>query len=80
MSFSAKTDLQRMVSGALKPHYKAKAVSKDQYTDINRNISRLLYNHVGDIDALDGDGREKLEKFAIEEVSKAVEALQSDTR
>lgn len=80
MSFSAKTDLQRMVSGALKPHYKAKAVSKDQYTDVNRNISRLLYNHVGDIDALDGNGREKLEKFAIEEVSKAVEALQSDTR
>jgi len=79
MSFSAKTDLQRIVSGALKPHYKAKAVSKDQYTDINRNISRLLYNHVGNIDALDGAGREKLEKFATEEVSKAIEALHKDT-
>lgn len=80
MSFSAKTDLQRIVSGALKPHYKEKAISKDQYTDINRNISRLLYNHVGNIDALDGAGREKLEKFAAEEVSKAVEALQEDVR
>ena len=79
MSFSAKTDLQKMVSGALKPHYKAKAVSKDQYTDINRNISRLLYNHVGNIDVLDGTGREQLEKFATEEVSKAVEALQQET-
>ena len=78
MSFSAKTDLQKIVSGALKPHYQAKAVSKDQYTDINRNISRLLYNSVGNIDALDGASREKLERFASEEVSKAVDALQSD--
>lgn len=75
MSFSAKTDLQKMVSAALTPHYKAKAVSKDQYTDINRNISRLLYNHVGDIDTLDDDARDGWERFATEEVSKAVEAL-----
>lgn len=80
MSFSAKTDLQKIVSGALKPHYKANAISKDQYTVINRNISRLLYNHVGNVDALDGAGRDKLETFASEEVSKAVDALEKDIR
>ncbi|KAI9877120.1 MAG: hypothetical protein M1830_004744 [Pleopsidium flavum] len=75
MPFSAKADLQKMVTAALKPHYKAKVVSKDQYTDINRNVSRLLYNQVGDIDTLDDDAKEGWEKFATEEVSKAVEAL-----
>ena len=77
MSLSAKSDVQKMVSAALKPHYRSQAVSKDQYTDINRNISRMLYEKVGDSGILDGEGREGWAKIATEEVAKAVQSLKS---
>lgn len=75
MSLSAKSDIQKMVSAALKPHYKSNAVSKDQFTDINRNISRMLYDRVGDTGNINGDARETWERLASDEVAKAVEAL-----
>lgn len=77
MSLSAKSDVQKMVSTALKPYYKNQEVSKDQYTDINRNISRMLYEKVGDAGILDNDARESWEKIASEEVAKAVQSLNS---
>ena len=72
MSLSAKLDVQKMVSAALKPHYKSNAVSKDQYTDINRNISRMLYDKVGDTGNINGDAKETWERLACDEVPKAV--------
>lgn len=77
MSLSAKLDVQKMVSAALKPHYKNNAVSKDQYTDINRNISRMLYDKVGDTGNINGDARETWERLASDEVAKAVESLKA---
>lgn len=77
MPLSAKLDVQKMVSAALKPHYKSNAVSKDQYTDINRNISRMLYDMVGDTGNINGDARETWERLASDEVAKAVESLKS---
>lgn len=77
MSLSAKSDVQKMVSAALKPYYKNQEVSKDQYTDINRNISRMLYEKVGDAGIVDAEAREGWEKIAIEEVAKAVQSLSS---
>ena len=79
MSLSAKEDVQKLVAAALKPHYKSNAVSKDQYTDINRNISRMLYDKVGDTGNLNGDARETWETFANHEVAKAVESLKVNT-
>lgn len=72
MSLSAKSAIQKMVSAALKPYYKSNAISKDQYTEINRNVSRMLYDKVGDAENTNGDAREVWERLADDEVSKAV--------
>ncbi|KAL9103166.1 MAG: hypothetical protein Q9163_001771 [Psora crenata] len=77
MPFSTKADLQRMVSAALKPHYQSNTVSKDQYTDINRSVSRMLYDRVGEAGYVDGDERETYERLANDEVTKAVQGLKA---
>ena len=68
-----------MVSKALKPHYDNSAVNKDQYTDINRSVSRMLYNKVGEDGNVNGEARESWERLANEEVAKAVQALKPIT-
>jgi hypothetical protein len=76
MSYSAKEEIQRMVKIALKPRYVDKTINKDQYTDINRDISRKMYDLVGDASALaDQNARERWQGMAAEEVRKAVAGL-----
>ena len=75
MSLSAKSDLQKLVGAALKPHYRNNIVNKDQFTDINRNVSRMLYDMVGDNGITSEEKREDWERIATEEVEKAVKAL-----
>jgi len=78
LSYSTKAELQRMVTAVLKPIYIKKDISKDDYTEINRDVSRLLYDRVGEAgaDALaKQDTREKWQRMANEEVDKAVKAL-----
>ena len=77
MSLSAKSDVQKLVSAALKPHYTDQTINKDQYTVINRDISRMLYDRIGDFEALDITDREKWEKVAGDEVGKAIGALRA---
>lgn len=77
MPLSTKTDLQKMVSTALTPHYQSNTVSKDQYTDINRNVSRFLYEKVGDAGSVNGESRKIWERLASDEVAKAVESLKA---
>ena len=77
MSFVAKADVQKLVSAALKPHYHEQTISKDEYTAINRDISRKLYEKIGDFEALDIDGKARWERVAGEEVQKAVGALRA---
>ena len=77
MPLSTKTDLQRMVSIALTPHYQSNTVSKDQYTDINRNVSRFLYEKVGDAGSMNGESRKTWERLANDEVAKAVQSLKA---
>lgn len=79
MPLSTKTDLQKMVSTALKPHYQNNSVNKDQYTDINRHVSHLLYDRYGNSSDLDGESREGWEKLASDEVAKAVKELKATT-
>jgi hypothetical protein len=64
-----------MVSAALKPHYRSQVVSRDEYTDINRRISRMLYERVGEAGLLDVEAKSKWNRVATEEVNKAVAAL-----
>jgi len=76
MSYSAKEEIQRMVKLALRPRYLDKTINKDQYTDINRDISRKMYDLVGDASALaDQAARERWQETAAEEVQKAVASL-----
>lgn len=77
MSLTAKEGVAKMVSSALKPHYHRSEISKDQYTDINRNVSRMLYEKVGVEENLNDNAKESWEKVASEEVAKAVECLKS---
>lgn len=77
MSLSAKADVQRLVATALKPHYHDQIITKDEYTMINRDVSRMLYDRIGDFGALDAHDRTKWEKVAGDEVNKAVSALKS---
>ncbi|EEH04212.1 PHD and RING finger domain-containing protein c [Histoplasma capsulatum G186AR] len=75
LSLSVKSDLQKMVSAALKPHYRSRGVSKDEYTDINRRISRFLYDKVGTTVALDVESKTKWQAVAKEEVNRAIARL-----
>lgn len=77
MPFSIKSDLQKMVSTALKPHYQSCTVSKDEYTDINRNVSRMLYDRVGGTGNVQDSERENWEQLANDEVAKAVQSLKA---
>ncbi|GFF32995.1 PHD and RING finger domain-containing protein C126.07c [Aspergillus udagawae] len=77
LSLAVKSDIQKLVGGSLKPYYRSKVVSKDQYTDINRTISRMLYELVGDAQTLDTETKNSFGKIAAEEVKKAIDGLRA---
>ncbi|KAI9809419.1 MAG: hypothetical protein M1827_006855 [Pycnora praestabilis] len=77
MSLSAKSDIQKVVSASLKPHYHKGEVSKDEYTDINRNVSRMLYDKIGTSADQVSEGEEEWRTLAAEEVNKAIRAIRS---
>lgn len=68
-----------MVKATLGPRYREKQITKDQYTDINRDVSRLMYDKVGDAEGLaDQDERDKWQQFANDEVEKAIDAIRAE--
>lgn len=77
MSLTAKEGVQRMVSTALRPYWHRSEVSKDQFTDINRSVSRMLYEKVGGDENLNDEAKDMWEKLANEEVEKAVQTLKA---
>lgn len=79
LSLSAKQDIQKMVSAALKPYYNEGKVDKDDYTLINRDVSRMMYERVGvdGIDALQSTDKQQLETDVKDQVQKAVTAVAS---
>jgi PHD-finger len=83
MTTEMKSEIQRMVVDALKPYYKNKAITKDEYTGINRDVSRKLYDEVRDVGGLGrGDAKQKWHDKAEEEVRQAVEqskAIRADS-
>ena len=77
MSYSSKQEIQRMVKLALAPRYRDKSITKDQYTDINRDVSRKMYDLVGDASSLmDHANRARWQSVAEDEVRKAIEGVQ----
>ncbi|EPS32893.1 hypothetical protein PDE_07854 [Penicillium oxalicum 114-2] len=67
-----KSEIRGMVSTALKPHYRSKTISREQYTETNRTISRMLYGRVGQAQTLSPEDRADLENTANFEVQKTV--------
>jgi hypothetical protein len=65
-----------MVKLALRPRFHDQEITKDQYTSINRDVSRKLYELVGNANALAAkEEREKWQSIAETWVRKAVEGL-----
>ena len=79
MPLSTKSSIQKIVKDALKLPYRNKEVSKDQYTEINRNVSRMLYEIVGEVTDLGGEVVNTLRETAGKEVTKAIESLRTVT-
>lgn len=78
MSYSTKSEIQRMVKTALGSRYREKEITKDQYTDINRDVSRLLYDRVRDAEGLaDQTERDKWQQVAADEVQFAIDAIRA---
>ncbi|EME45254.1 hypothetical protein DOTSEDRAFT_71082 [Dothistroma septosporum NZE10] len=76
LSYSAKEEIQRMVKLSLGAKYREKEVTKDQYTEINRDVSRKMYDLLGDASALaDQESRERWQQVANDEVQMAISAL-----
>ncbi|KAL3419163.1 PHD-finger domain-containing protein [Phlyctema vagabunda] len=71
MSIEAKEGINKIVKTALAPHWKSREITKDQYENINREVSRKLYEiaHPTSCD------KSTWEKIATTEVTKAVEGL-----
>ncbi|KAF8466613.1 hypothetical protein BDZ91DRAFT_848752 [Kalaharituber pfeilii] len=46
LSVKSKEEIQAVVRAALRPHYHARKVNTEQYTEINQNVSRHLYEVV----------------------------------
>lgn len=74
MSIEAKEGVNKIVKSALAPHWKAAEITKEQYADINRDVSRKLYEIVAD-QAIGEETDKKLGKIATAEVETAVRLL-----
>lgn len=73
MSAEVKEGINKIVKSVLAPHWKSQQITKEQYADINREVSRKLYEMVADRDV--SQDKDRWEKVATSEVATAVEAL-----
>jgi hypothetical protein len=73
MSYEMKDQIKNMVAAALQPIYHRKEVDKENFTLINKSVSRMLYNRIWESGGLlDQASKERWQKVAAEEVNKAV--------
>jgi hypothetical protein len=75
MPIEAKEGINKIVKSALAPHWKSAEITKEQYADINRDVSRKLYEIVADRDLSDEREKSAWEKIATKEVATAVRSL-----
>lgn len=60
----------------MKPEYKSGQICTDQYTAVNREISRMLYEKIGEAGGLSGvEDKEKWQGVAADEVDSALKKL-----
>lgn len=75
MSAEAKEGISKIVKTALGPHWKKAEITKEQYAEINRDVSRKLYEIVADNNMADEQLKSNWERIASTEVAVAVKAL-----
>jgi hypothetical protein len=77
MSIEAKEGINKIVKGALAPHWKSAEITKEQYAEINRDVSRKLYDWIADSNSSATEENDKCawEKIATAEVATAVKSL-----
>lgn len=72
-----KESINRFVRDALRPHWTSQSLTTEQYADINRNVSRKLYEDVTDAASIDDDTKRAWERLAIQEVDRAVSDMKA---
>jgi hypothetical protein len=77
MPIEVKESINKIVKATLGPHWRAGQLSKDMYSDINRDVSRKMYEIIGDEYANIERDRHAWERIAAHEVSSAVRALRA---
>jgi len=80
MSIEAKAGIRGIVKKALDPHYKKPAgITKEQYAEINKLVSRMLYDKIPNPESIEEDesARTIWEGIAHKEVQEAVKGLSS---
>lgn len=77
LSPEAKASINGMVRTALKPHWRANELTTEQYSTINRDVSRKLYEEIKNPAALNDDALKTWEKVASKEVARAVSSAKA---
>ncbi|KAL4728546.1 hypothetical protein ACLX1H_005297 [Fusarium chlamydosporum] len=70
-----KVSINEIVKGALRPHWRSRKLTTEQYSVINRDISRKLYDEVKGAASLSDEARRQWENRATKEVAQAVAEL-----
>ncbi|KAJ4008625.1 hypothetical protein NW752_009743 [Fusarium irregulare] len=70
-----KVSINEIVKGALRPHWRSRKLTTEQYSVINRDISRKLYDEVKGAASLSDEARRQWETRATKEVAQAVAEL-----
>ncbi|KAF9770453.1 hypothetical protein IL306_012019 [Fusarium sp. DS 682] len=70
-----KISINEIVKGALRPHWRSRKLTTEQYSVINRDISRKLYDEVKGAASLSDEARRQWENRATKEVAQAVSEL-----
>lgn len=75
LALSTKSDIEKMVRAALKPHYRPGGISKEDFAKINQLISRKMYTMVTETGRIKEWEKTKWQKVAEDEVQKEVNEL-----
>lgn len=75
MSAEAKEGINKIVKNALAPHWRSAEITKEQYAEINRFVSRKLYGIVADRSIHDERQKSTWEKIATAEVAQQVRSM-----
>lgn len=72
-----KESISSIVRSALKPHWKSNRLTAEQFSTINRDISRKIYEQVQDPAVVGNDLRQSWESLASKEVARAMADLKA---